>query len=164
MLFRSGVNQECRRRAAPVCMFARTSVEKRNPPPGAAFVETAPAGPRMRRTYPERHGELERDVQVHAAHGRSREPGYVVAVEELVARADRVERGPGEIADELIRSRWDDPSDEARQQQLFNTDGFMKGSISQELPNGTWIRVDAGITRLLDCNGKLLGQDRKSVV
>lgn len=64
----------------------------------------------------------------------------------------------GKIADELIRSRWDDPHDEARQQQLFNTEGFMKGSISQELPDGTRIRVDAGITRLLDCNGNLLGQ------
>ncbi|HPJ62012.1 PAS domain S-box protein [Lentimicrobium sp.] len=64
----------------------------------------------------------------------------------------------GKIADELIRSRWDDPQEEARQQRLFETDGMIRGRISQELPNGTWIRVDAGITRLLDCNGKLLGQ------
>lgn len=64
----------------------------------------------------------------------------------------------GKVAEELIKSRWIYSDEEAVQQHNLEVDGVMRGRLSQERPDGSEITVDAGISRLFDINGELLGQ------
>lgn len=64
----------------------------------------------------------------------------------------------GAVADELIQSKWISKDEHARQKTHFENDGLMHGKMLQERPDGTELSVEASVTRLLDCNGRELGQ------